>query len=56
MYLVSYVPKGCDATVYWGATDFKFKNTNETPIMITAEASAAMCALPSRAPTSTTIR
>lgn len=39
MYVVSYVPKGCDATVYWGATDFKFKNTNETPIMITAEAS-----------------
>ncbi len=34
MYVVSYVNPGMDATVYWGALDFKFRNTNETPIMI----------------------
>ena len=34
MYVVSYVDPGMDATVYWGALDFQFKNTNETPIMI----------------------
>lgn len=34
MYVVSYVNPGMDATVYWGALDFKFKNTNETPILI----------------------
>ena len=39
MYPVSYVLSGCDATVYWGAVDFKFKNTNETPIMIQASVS-----------------
>lgn len=39
MYVVSYVPGGCDATVYWGAVDFKFKNSNSTPMMIRAEAS-----------------
>ena len=36
MYPVSYVPYGCDATVYWGAVDFKFKNTYDNPIMIQA--------------------
>lgn len=39
MYTVSYVPAGCDATIYWGALDFKFKNTNSTPIMINASVS-----------------
>ena len=39
MYPVSYVLRGCDATVYWGAVDFKFKNTNETPVMIQASVS-----------------
>lgn len=39
MYVVSYVKEGCDATVYWGALDFKFKNDNSTPLMIKAEAS-----------------
>ena len=37
--MVSYVKEGCDATVYWGALDFKFKNDNSTPLMIKAEAS-----------------
>lgn len=36
MYPVSYVPKGCDATVYWGAVDFKFKNDYAHAIMIEA--------------------
>ena len=39
MYPVSYVKPGCDATVYWGAVDFKFKNTNSTPIKINASVS-----------------
>ena len=39
MYVVSYVKEGCDATVYWGSLDFKFKNDNATPLMIKAEAS-----------------
>ncbi len=39
MYIVTYVPAGCDATVYWGALDFKFKNSNSTPIMINASVS-----------------
>lgn len=39
MYPVSYVDPGCDATVYWGAVDFKFKNDYETPIMIKASVS-----------------
>ena len=34
MYVVTYVPYGMDATVYWGALDFQFKNTNESPVMI----------------------
>lgn len=36
MYPVSYVPYGCDATVYWGAVDFKFKNSFDNPIMLQA--------------------
>lgn len=36
MYTVSYVPMGMDATIYWGSLDFKFKNSNTTPIMINA--------------------
>ena len=36
MYVVTYVPYGMDATVYWGAIDFQFKNTNKTPVMINA--------------------
>ena len=34
MYVVSYVNPGMDATVYWGALDFQFRNTNSTPIMV----------------------
>lgn len=39
MYPVGYVKPGCDATVYWGAVDFKFKNSNSTPIKINASVS-----------------
>ncbi len=34
---VSYVPMGRDATVSYGAVDFKFKNNYETPIEVRAE-------------------
>lgn len=38
MYLVTYVPEGMDATIYWGSKDFKFRNSNSTPVMIRAKA------------------
>ena len=38
-YLVSYVPGGLDATVYWGVQDFCFVNTTEYPIQIHASVS-----------------
>lgn len=33
-YVVTYVPKGMDATVYWGHIDYQFKNTLDFPIRI----------------------
>lgn len=36
---VAYVPKGQDATVSYGAIDFKFKNSTDYPIKISASAS-----------------
>ena len=33
---VSYVDKGKDATVSWGAQDFKFKNNTDAPVYIVA--------------------
>lgn len=35
-YVVTYVPKGMDATIYWGKIDYKFKNTLDFPIRILA--------------------
>lgn len=35
--LVPYVPPGQDATVSYGTTDFKFRNTTDSPLMIWAE-------------------
>ena len=35
---VSYVPMGRDATVSYGSTDFKFKNTTSNPVQIVAVA------------------
>lgn len=37
-FVTSYVPAGRDATVVYGATDFKFKNTRKYPIRIVASA------------------
>ncbi|MDO4539711.1 MAG: VanW family protein [Syntrophomonadaceae bacterium] len=31
---VAYIPLGLDATVYWGAQDFKFRNSNDNPVYI----------------------
>lgn len=39
MFEVTYVPRGQDATVYWGQQDFKFKNNTEYPIRIDASVS-----------------
>ena len=35
-YAVSYMPYGMDATVSWGALDYKFKNNTDYPIRIEA--------------------
>ena len=39
MYLVSYVPYGMDAAIFWGHLDFKFENTSPYPIRIDASVS-----------------
>ncbi len=36
MYVVTYVPMGMDATVYWGSLDYKFRNSTSSPLKITA--------------------
>ena len=35
-FFVTYVPGGLDATVYWGALDFSFRNTTEYPVRVNA--------------------
>ena len=35
-FFVTYVPAGLDATIYWGARDYQFKNNTDYPIMIEA--------------------
>ena len=35
-FVTSYLPAGKDATVVWGAQDFKFVNTRKYPVRITA--------------------
>ncbi len=37
-FVTSYLPAGRDATVVYGATDFKFKNTRKYPVRISASA------------------
>lgn len=37
MYAVSYAPLGQDATVVYGSTDFRFKNSSEYPVRIRAQ-------------------
>lgn len=39
MFTVGYVPVGLDATVSWGAPDFKFKNSRSYPVKIVATTS-----------------
>ena len=41
-FVTSYVPAGRDATVVYGSTDFKFKNTRQYPIRIVATANAGI--------------
>ena len=36
MFVVTYVPEGMDATVYWGSADFKFKNSTNYPLRVDA--------------------
>ncbi|MDD3840135.1 MAG: VanW family protein [Clostridia bacterium] len=33
-YPIWYIPKGLDATVYYGVKDFKFKNNRDTPVFL----------------------
>lgn len=40
---VAYVPKGQDATVAYGAIDFKFRNNTAMPVRIDASASGGKC-------------
>ena len=35
-YLVTYVPQGMDAAIYWGSLDYKFENTSPYPVKIEA--------------------
>lgn len=37
-FVTSYLPAGRDATVVYGATDFKFKNTRQYPVRLVASA------------------
>lgn len=38
-YLVTYVPQGMDAAIYWGRLDFQFENISPYPIKIEASVS-----------------
>lgn len=42
MFTTSYVPAGKDATVAWGSTDFKFKNSRDYPIKIESTVSGGI--------------
>ncbi|MGN1298639.1 MAG: VanW family protein [Candidatus Scatovivens sp.] len=42
MFTTSYVPAGKDATVAWGSTDFKFKNSRNYPIKIVSSVSGGV--------------
>lgn len=33
-YLVTYVPMGCDATIYWGTYDYRFRNSTDFPMKL----------------------
>ena len=42
MFLVDYVPAGMDATIYWGALDYKFRNSTSNPMKISANVADGM--------------
>ena len=42
MFLVTYVPHGMDAAIYWGSLDYKFRNISPYPIKIEASVSDGM--------------
>ena len=44
-FVTSYVPAGRDATVVYGSTDFKFKNTRKYPIRIEATVSGGVATI-----------
>ena len=44
-FVTSYVEAGRDATVVYGATDFKFKNTRKYPVRIVATANAGIATI-----------
>ena len=44
-FVTSYVPAGRDATVVYGSTDFKFKNTRKYPIRLVATANAGIATI-----------
>lgn len=44
-FVTSYLPGGKDATVVWGAQDFKFKNSRKYPIKITATVSGGVATI-----------
>lgn len=43
MFIVTYVPRGMDATIYWGSYDFKFRNNTKYPIRIDAATYGGKC-------------
>lgn len=43
MFMVTYVPGGMDATVYWGSLDYKFRNNTYFPLKINAYLSGGRC-------------
>ena len=44
-FVTSYVEAGRDATVVYGSTDFKFKNTRKYPVRIVATANAGIATI-----------
>ena len=44
-FVTSYVEAGRDATVVYGSTDFKFKNTRKYPVKITATVNAGIATI-----------
>ena len=42
-FMVDYVPRGMDATIYWGSKDFKFRNNTNYPIKIYASTHDGKC-------------